>query len=216
MTRPHPATSELPAADCSAIDGINRNHAILGTSTSCIATNPSDMSVALAALGALVHIKGPFAERTMALTDFHRLPGDAPHMDTNLGAGEIITAVELPPRGFARHYSYLKVRDRLSYAFALVSVAAALELEGNAISEARVALGGVAHKPWRSFEAETGLRGQAATVEHFSRAADLLLQGARAYAHNGFKVELARRAIIRTLMQAANATPQSQAHKKIA
>ena len=211
-----PCNKRSPGSGCSAIDGINRNHAILGTSASCIATNPSDMSVALAALGALVHIVGPSGEHTMALTDFHRLPGDSPHVDTNLGAGEIITAIELPTRGFAQNYSYLKVRDRLSYAFALVSVAAALELDGNAIREARVALGGVAHKPWRSFGAETALRGQAATVEHFSHAADLLLQGARAYAHNGFKVELARRAIVRTLMQAANATPQSQAHKKIA
>ena len=174
------------------------------------------MSVALAALGALVHIAGPSGKRTIALTDFHRLPGDTPQIDTNLGTGEIITAIELPRRGFSQNYSYLKIRDRLSYAFALVSVAAALELEGNEISEARVALGGAAHKPWRSLEAEAVLRGQAATVEHFLRAADLLLQGARAYAHNGFKIELARRAIIRTLVQAASATPQSQAHKKIA
>ena len=129
---------------------------------------------------------------------------------------EIITGIELPPRGFAQNYSYLKIRDRMSYAFALVSVAAALELEGNAISGARVALGGVAHKPWRSLEAEAALRGQAATPDHFSHAADLLLQGATARSHNGFKVELARRAIVRTLTQAANATPQSQAHKKIA
>jgi xanthine dehydrogenase YagS FAD-binding subunit len=205
-----------PGSGCSAIDGVNRNHAVLGTSASCIATNPSDMSVALSALDARVHIACPSGERTMALTDFHRLPGDTPHIDTNLGAGEIITAIELPPRGFARNYSYLKIRDRSSYAFALVSVAAALELEGNAISEARLALGGVAHKPWRSLEAETALRGQAATLEHFSRTAALLLQGARAHAHNGFKTELARRAIVRTLMQAASATPQSQAHKKIA
>ena len=211
-----PCNKRTHGSGCSAIDGLNRNHAILGTSAACIATNPSDMSVALAALGAFVHIAGPSGERTIALTDFHRLPGDTPHIDTNLDTGEIITAIELPPRGFAHNYSYLKVRDRLSYAFALVSVAAALELEGNAISEARVALGGVAHKPWRSFEAEAALRGQAATVEHFSHAADFLLQGARASAHNGFKVELARRAIVRTLMQAASATPQSQAHKKIA
>lgn len=211
-----PCNKREPGSGCSAIDGLNRNHAILGTSASCIATNPSDMSVALAALGALVHIAGPSGERTIALTDFHRLPGDTPHIDTNLGAGEIITAIELLPRGFSRNYSYLKVRDRQSYAFALVSVAAALELEGNAIAEARLALGGVAHKPWRSVEAEAALRGRAATADHFSHAADLLLQGARAYAHNGFKVELARRAIVRTLMQAASATPQSQAHKKIA
>jgi xanthine dehydrogenase YagS FAD-binding subunit len=211
-----PCNKRTPGSGCSAIDGLNRNHAVLGTSAACIATNPSDMSVALAALDARVHIAGPSGERVVALADFHRLPGDTPHIDTNLGAGEIITAVELPPRGFARNYSYLKIRDRLSYAFALVSVAAALELEGNAISEARVALGGVAHKPWRSVEAETALRGQAATVEHFSRAADLLLLDARASAHNGYKIELARRAIVRTLVQAANATPQSQAHKKIA
>ena len=119
------------------------------------------------------------ANARSALTDFHRLPGDTPHIDTNLGAGEIITAIELPPRGFARNYSYLKIRDRLSYAFALVSVAAALELDGNAISEARLALGGVAHKPWRSLEAEEALRGQTATADHFSPPADLLLQGAR-------------------------------------
>ena len=125
-------------------------------------------------------------------------------------------AVELPKHGFARNYSYLKIRDRLSYAFALVSVAAALELDGNAISEARLALGGVAHKPWRSLEAEAALRGQAATPDHFSRAADLLLHGATARSHNRFKIELARRAIVRTLIQAASATPQSQAHKKIA
>jgi xanthine dehydrogenase YagS FAD-binding subunit len=211
-----PCNKRTPGSGCSAIDGINRNHAVLGTSASCIATNPSDMSVALAALGALVHIAGPSSERTVALTDFHRLPGDKPHIDTNLDAGELITAVELPPRGFAQNYSYLKIRDRLSYAFALVSVAAALELDGNTIREARVAVGGVAHKPWRSFEAEEGLRGQPATADHFSRAAGLLLQGARAYSHNGFKIELARHAIVRTLMQAANATPQSQAHKKIA
>jgi xanthine dehydrogenase YagS FAD-binding subunit len=211
-----PCNKRTPGSGCSAIDGVNRNHAVLGTSASCIATNPSDMSVALAALDALVHIEGPSGERTMPLTDFHRLPGDTPHIDTNLGAREIITAIELAPGGFARNYSYLKIRDRLSYAFALVSVAAALELDGNAISQARVAVGGVAHKPWRSLEAEKALRGQTATVHHFSRAADLLLQGARVYAQNGFKVELARRAIVRTLMQAANATPQPQAHKKIA
>ncbi|WP_038952504.1 FAD binding domain-containing protein [Bradyrhizobium japonicum] len=207
-----PCNKREPGSGCSAIDGLDRNHAILGTSASCIATNPSDMSVALVALGALVHIAGPSGQRTIALTDFHRLPV----IDTNLGTGEIIAAVELPPHSFARNYSYLKIRDRLSYAFALVSVAAALELDGNAISEARLALGGVAHKPWRSLEAEAALRGRAATPDHFSRAADLLLHGATARAHNRFKIELARRAIVRTLIQAASATPQSQAHKKIA
>ncbi|NUR11583.1 MAG: xanthine dehydrogenase family protein subunit M [Bradyrhizobium sp.] len=211
-----PCNKRSPGTGCSALDGLNRNHAILGTSKSCIATNPSDMSVALAALGALVHVAGPTGQRTIALTDFHRLPDDRPHVDTNLGSGEIITAIELPPRSFARNYSYLKIRDRLSYAFALVSVAAALELEGNAISDARLALGGVAHKPWRSLEAEAALHGQAATPDHFGHAADLLLQGATTRSHNGFKIELARRAVVRTLMQAASATPQSQAHKKIA
>jgi xanthine dehydrogenase YagS FAD-binding subunit len=211
-----PCNKRTPGSGCSAIDGVNRNHAVLGTSASCIATNPSDMSVALAALGAFVHIAGPAGERTVALTDFQRLPGDTPHIDTNLAADEIITGVALPPRGLAQNYSYLKIRDRLSYAFALVSVAAALELDGNTISEARVAVGGVAHKPWRSPEAEEALLGQTATADHFSRAADLLLRGARVHSQNGFKIELARRAIVRTLMQAANATPQSQAHKKIA
>ncbi|MHC2196199.1 xanthine dehydrogenase YagS FAD-binding subunit [Bradyrhizobium diazoefficiens] len=125
-----PCNKRTPGSGCSAIDGLNRNHAILGTSAACIATNPSDMSVALAALGALVHIAGPSGERTMALTDFHRLPGDTPHIDTNLDTAEIITAIELPRRGFAHNYSYLKVRDRLSYAFALVSVAARARTRG--------------------------------------------------------------------------------------
>ncbi len=211
-----PCNKRSPGTGCSALDGLNRNHAILGTSKSCIATNPSDMSVALAALGALVHVAGPMGARTVALTDFHRLPEDKPHLDTILGRGEIITAVELPPHSFPRNYSYLKIRDRLSYAFALVSVAAAIELEGNAIVEARLALGGVAHKPWRSLEAEAALRGQAATPDHFGHAADLLLQGATPRAHNGFKIALARRAVVRALTQAASATPQPQAHKKIA
>lgn len=211
-----PCNKRQPGTGCSATDGVNRNHAILGTSQSCIAVYPSDMCVALAALDACVHITGPSGDRTMSLVDFHRLPGDTPHLDTNLAAGEIITAIELPPRGFAERYSYLKIRDRLSYAFALVSVAAALELDGQDIAEARLALGGVAHKPWRKLEAEALLRGQAATEANFARAADALLHGAKAYAHNGFKIALARRAIIRTLAQAANATPQSQSNKKIA
>lgn len=211
-----PCNKRQPGTGCSATDGVNRNHAILGTSQSCIAVYPSDMCVALAALDARVHITGPSGDRTMPLVDFHRLPGDTPHLDTNLAAGEIITAIELPPRGFAERYSYLKIRDRLSYAFALVSVAAALELDGQDVAEARLALGGVAHKPWRKLEAEALLRGQAATEANFARAADALLQGAKAYAHNGFKIALARRAIVRALAQAANATPQSQSNKKIA
>ena len=211
-----PCNKREPNSGCSAIDGLNRNLAILGTSDSCIATHPSDMCVALAALDARVAVSGPSAERIIPFADFHRLPGDTPHLDTHLGADEIVTAVELPPQGFAANYSYLKIRDRLSYAFALVSVAAALELEGGTIKEARIALGGVAHKPWRNMEAEAALRGQSANAASFSRAADLLLKGARGYSHNAFKIELARRAILRTLTQAARGTPQSQSNKKIA
>src|ERR1700755_1262654 len=144
-----PCNKREPGSGCSAIDGINRINAILGTSEACIATHPSDMCVALAALEAKVHVAGPTGDRTIAFADFHRLPGDTPEVDTNLKANEIITAIELPARGFAKNYSYLKIRDRLSYAFALVSVAAALELDAGHIKEARLALGGVAHKPWR-------------------------------------------------------------------
>lgn len=211
-----PCNKRDPGSGCSAIDGVNRGHAIFGTSESCIATHPSDMCVALAALDARVRVAGPSGERTIALVDFHRLPGDTPQIDTNLSAQEIITAVELPAEGFASNYSYLKIRDRLSYAFALVSVAAALELDGGNIKEARLALGGVAHKPWRDLGAEAALRGQAANEASFERAAAVLLRAAKPHAHNAFKVELARRAIVRTLTQAAHATPQSQANKKIA
>ena len=156
-----PCNKREPGSGCSAINGINRINAILGTSEACIATHPSDMCVALAALDATVHVAGPDGERAIAFADFHRLPGDTPQIDTNLAPTEIIVAVELPPKGFAANYSYLKVRDRLSYAFALVSVAAALELEDGRIKEARLALGGVAHKPWRKAEAEAALRGEA-------------------------------------------------------
>ncbi len=173
------------------------------------------MCVALAALEAKVHVTGPSGDRVIAFEDFHRLPGDTPERDNNLEHGDIITAVELPARGFAKNYSYLKIRDRLSYAFALVSVAAALEMNGGRIEEARLALGGVAHKPWRNKDAEAALRGQPADEAAFGRAADLLLADARAYSHNGFKISLARRAIIRTLRQAANGTPQVQANKKV-
>jgi xanthine dehydrogenase YagS FAD-binding subunit len=191
-------------------------HAILGTSEACIATHPSDMCVALAALEATVHVAGPAGERAIAFADFHRLPGDTPQRDTNLEAHEIITAIELPARGFAKNYTYLKIRDRLSYAFALVSVAAALDLDGDVISEARLALGGVAHKPWRDKAAEAALRGQPATRATFQKAADMLLRDAEGYEHNAFKIDLARRAIVRALTQAARGTPQSQSNKKIA
>jgi xanthine dehydrogenase YagS FAD-binding subunit len=160
-------------------------------------------------------VAGPAGERAIAFEDFHRLPGNTPQLDTNLHPNEIVTAITLPAQGFGKNYSYLKIRDRLSYAFALVSVAAALELEGDTIREARLALGGVAHKPWRDTAAEAALRGQAANQATFRHAADLLLRDAKGYAHNAFKIDLARRAIMRTLAQAAAATPQSQSNKKI-
>jgi xanthine dehydrogenase YagS FAD-binding subunit len=198
-----PCNKREPATGCSAIHGFNRGHAILGTSEHCIATNPSDMSVALAALEAVVHVTGPSGARAMPIAEFHRLPGDTPHVDTNLRPAEIITAVELPARGFAGHHAYLKIRERASYAFALVSVAVGLELDGDVVTEARLALGGVAHKPWRDPEAEALLRGRPATAEHGRRAADALLRGARGFGDNDFKIELARRAIVRALGQAA-------------
>jgi xanthine dehydrogenase YagS FAD-binding subunit len=210
-----PCNKREPGSGCSAIEGVNRMHAILGTSEACIATHPSDMCVALAALEAKVHVSGPSGERSIALTDFHRLPGDTPQRDSNLASDEIITAIELPAKGFAANYSYLKIRDRLSYAFALVSVAAALELDGGNIKEARLALGGVAHKPWRDGAAEAALRGKAADEATFRQAADLLLRDAKGFGHNDFKIDLARRAIVRTLTQAARGTPQSQSDKKI-
>jgi xanthine dehydrogenase YagS FAD-binding subunit len=210
-----PCNKREPGSGCSAINGINRINAILGTSEACIATHPSDLCVALAALEAKVHVAGPAGERTVAFADFHRLPGDTPEVDTNLKANEIITSIELPARGFAKNYSYLKIRDRLSYAFALVSVAAALELEGGQVKEARLALGGVAHKPWRNPEAEAALRGKSATPDVFAQAAEILLRGAKGFSHNAFKIDLARRAIIRTMTQAANGTPQVQSSKKV-
>jgi xanthine dehydrogenase YagS FAD-binding subunit len=210
-----PCNKRKPGSGCSAIAGLNRMHAILGTSEACIATHPSDMCVALAALDAKVHVAGPRGLRAIMFADFHRLPGDTPERDTNLEPDEIITEVELPRRGFAANYTYLKIRDRLSYAFALVSVAAALELDGGTIKEARLALGGVAHKPWRDPSAEAALRGQAAGEAAFSRAADLVLREARGFAHNAFKIDLARRAIVRALKQAAGGTPQSHSDKRI-
>ena len=210
-----PCNKRTPGSGCSAVHGVNRMHAILGASEACVATHPSDMCVALAALEATVRVAGPAGQRAIAFADFHRLPGGAPERDTNLQADEIITAVELPARGFATNHTYLKLRDRLSYAFALVSVAAALELDGRTIKEARLALEGVAHKPWRDPSVEAALRGEAAGAASFSRAADLLLRDARGHEHNAFKIGLARQATIRALGQAAAGTPQSQANKKL-
>jgi xanthine dehydrogenase YagS FAD-binding subunit len=210
-----PCNKREPGAGCSAINGLNRMHAILGSSEACIATHPSDMCVALAALEAKVHVSGPSGERAIPFADFHRLPADTPQIDTNLRPDEIITAIELPARGFADHYTYLKIRDRLSYAFALVSVAVGLDLSGGTINEARLALGGVAHKPWRDPAAEATLRGQAPSAANFKQFADVLLRDAKGYPHNSFKIELAHRAVVRALSQAAQGTPQSQSNKKI-
>jgi xanthine dehydrogenase YagS FAD-binding subunit len=210
-----PCNKREPGSGCSAITGLNRMHAILGTSDACIATHPSDMSVALAALEAKVHATGPSGERVIAFADFHRLPGTTPHLDTELRPDEIITAIELPARGFAANHTYLKIRDRLSYAFALVSVAVGLELDGEIVTEARLALGGVAHKPWRDTAVEAALRGQTANQAGFACAAELLLQDAKGFEHNTFKIDLARRTVVRALTQAARGTPQSQSDKKI-
>jgi xanthine dehydrogenase YagS FAD-binding subunit len=192
-----------PGSGCAAIKGFNRIHAILGASNECIATNPSDMNVALAALGATIHVEGPNGKRTIAFSDFHRLPGTTPELDTNLKPDELITAVELPAPKFAKHSYYLKVRDRHSYAFALVSVAAGLEMDGNTIKSAGLALGGVAHKPWRSTEAEKSLAGATPGPEAFKKAANLAVAGAKPYEHNAFKVELAKQSIVRALTLAA-------------
>jgi xanthine dehydrogenase YagS FAD-binding subunit len=205
-----------PGSGCAAIGGHNRMHAILGTSDACIAVFPSDMCVALAVLEAKVHVTGPRGDRVIALLDFHRLPGDTPQRDTNLEADELITAVELPPQGFSANYTYLKIRDRLSYAFALVSVAVGLQLDGGKVKQARFALGGVAHKPWRNAKAEAALDGQPANEATFARAADIVLGEAKGFGHNTFKIDLARRAIVRALSQAARGAAQSQSNKKIA
>lgn len=210
-----PCNKRQPGSGCPAIGGVNRIHAIFGTSEHCIATHPSDMCVALAALEAVVQVSGPEGERSIPFAEFHRLPGDAPEKDTNLRPGEIIVSVDLPDQDFSRHYTYLKLRDRLSYAFALVSVAAALDLDGDTIRTARLALGGVAHKPWRNAEAEAVLQGKPATRESFQAAADLVVAEAKPQAGNAFKVELARRAIVRGLEQAAAGTPQSITDKRI-
>ncbi len=210
-----PCNKRTPGSGCSAIDGLNRMHAILGTSEHCIATHPSDMCVALAALAANVVAAGHNGERRIAFADFHRLPGDNPHIDTTLKHDEIITAIELPANGFAKNYSYLKVRDRLSYAFALVSAAAALEIDNGIIRKARLAVGGVAHKPWRDERSEALLSGVPAHEESFARAAEALLSDARGFGHNDFKIDLARRTIVRALTQAATGAPQSQTDKRV-
>ncbi|MDB5998857.1 MAG: hypothetical protein JWP52_556 [Rhizobacter sp.] len=195
-----------PGSGCDAAGGFNRIHAIFGASAQCVATHPSDMCVALAALDAVVHVEGATGPRRMRFTDLHRLPGDTPHVETELAAGELITAIELPRLPDAARSDYRKVRDRASYAFARVSLAAVLELEddGRTVRDARLALGGVAHKPWRASAAEQFLRGAAATEERFRSAADMALQDAVPLAHNGFKIPLAKRVIASTLAALAD------------
>ncbi len=200
-----PCNKRAPGTGCGAMQGINRLHAIFGWSEKCVAVYPSDMAIALSALDAVVTVRNASGqERTIPFTDFHRLPGDSPEKETNLNQGELITAIELPKNRFADHSYYLKVRDRASYAFALISVAAALELDGNKISKVRIAMGGVAHKPWRVLKAEQLLVGKEATEANFRLAATAGMAEARPLEHNKFKVELGNRSIILALQQALN------------
>jgi xanthine dehydrogenase YagS FAD-binding subunit len=196
-----PCNKRDPGTGCGALDGVNRIHAILGASPSCIATHPSDMAVALAALEAVVQVEGPEGARSLAFGDLHRLPDETPERDTNLRPGELILAIDLPPEGFARHFTYLKLRDRASYAFALVSVAMGLTVEDGTIRKARFALGGVAHKPWRDPEAERMMEGRSADAD-FRDVAEFVLRDARGYGGNDFKVELAKRALVRAVEEA--------------
>ena len=200
-----PCNKREPGSGCGALEGFNRIHALFGASDQCIATHPSDMCVALAALDAVVNVEGSKGKRTIPFNDFHRLPGDTPQIDTNLQRNELITGIDLPAGGsvFAAHSHYLKVRDRASYAFALVSVAAALELQNGTIKQARIAMGGVAHKPWRAREAEAVLIENRPDERVLRSAAEAAMQGARAYQHNRFKIELGKRAIVRAITIAA-------------
>ncbi len=198
-----------PGAGCDALGGENRLHAILGWSEACIATHPSDFCVPLAALDAVVEVEGRAGRRDVPLVDLHRLPGDAPERETVLDPGDLVLAVRLPAEAarFAPHARYLKVRERTSYAFAVVSAAAALRMEGGRIADARIALGGVALKPWRAREAEAALAGAQPDAAVFRRAADAALADARPSGDNAFKIELARRIIVRALSLAAAGTP---------
>ena len=210
-----PCNKRVPGQGCGAIGGVNRIHAILGASDQCIATHPSDMCVALAALDAQVQVSGPEGDRTIAFADYHRLPGDEPWRDNTLRPGELVTAIDMPAEDFTTNYTYLKLRDRLSYAFALVSVAVAMRIEDDRIADVRIALGGVAHKPWRRTDAEAAIRNERPSPAAFDTAARALLAGAVGQGDNGFKIELARKAIVRALGQAAAGTPQSQTDKRI-
>jgi xanthine dehydrogenase YagS FAD-binding subunit len=197
-----PCNKREPGSGCGALEGVNRMHAIFGWSEKCVAVHPSDMCVALAALDATVQVQGADGKkRSISFTDFHRLPGDTPQKDNNLEHGELVTSIDIPGNNFTKSY-YLKVRDRASYAFALVSVAAMLETEGVTIKQARIALGGVAHKPWRALQAEKFLAGKTATEPNFRQAAEIEMKQAKPLEHNEFKIELGIRAITRALVQA--------------
>lgn len=198
-----PCNKREPGSGCGALEGYNRMHAIFGFSDKCIAVHPSDMAVALAALDATVLVSGPKGNRKIPFLNFHRLPGDTPQIDNNLQKGELITAVEIPDAHFTKNVHYLKVRDRASYAFALVSVAAALELNGTTIKNARLAMGGVAHKPWRLHDAEKALIGKQATEETFRHAAEIAIHGAKGFKYNSFKLKMAPNAIVEALKTAA-------------
>ena len=200
-----PCNKRSPGSGCGALTGYNRMHALFGASDQCIAVNPSDMNVAMVALDAVVHVKGPGGQRKIKFADFHRLPGDHPERDNTLERGELILAVDLPAaaQAFNRHVHYLKIRDRSSYAFALVSVAAALIMDGSTITDARLAMGGVAHKPWRLHAAESFLKGKTAGEEVFTQAAKLAMQGAKAYQYNRFKLTMAPNAIVQALKTAS-------------
>lgn len=199
-----PCNKREPGTGCAAIGGQNRMHAIFGTSDKCIAVHPSDMCVALAALDATVHITGPKGERKILFTDFHRLPGDLPEVDNNLQKDEVITGVHIPfPSNSFNKYHYLKIRDRSSYAFALVSVAVALEISGNTINSANLAMGGVAHKPWRLTAVEKYLTGKPATKETFTAAANMAMEGATTFGQNNFKIKMGKAAVMEALQQAS-------------
>lgn len=198
-----PCNKREPGTGCSALKGYNRMHAIFGTNENCIAVHPSDMCVSLSALNASVIIQNSKGTRLIPITEFHRLPGTEPQKDTILEAGELITGVQVPSNGFQKHVSYLKIRDRSSYAFALISVAAALDIKSGVIQEARLAMGGVAHKPWRLTEAEHLLKGLPANEASFNKAATVAMHGAKAYGFNNFKLKMAPKAIVQSLKQAS-------------
>lgn len=199
-----PCNKRLPGSGCGALEGYNRMHAVFNDAQSCIAVHPSDMCVALAALNAIVLLKGPKGERRISINDFLRLPGDHPEKDNMIEKAEMITAIEIPDNPFSKNVYYLKVRDRSSYAFALVSVAAALDISGGVIKDVRLAMGGVAHKPWRVYPAEKYLIGRQVSDTNFTAAAGLAIQGAKAYEHNAFKLKLIPKAIVEALQKASS------------